>query len=289
MLGGDSTAGSAAGASSEETIMSARARQLAVVALALWQVAAAAASQSGLLAGDDVGTISDRYDSAVDPAGYAFSIWGLIYLASLVLAVYQAAATRRDDPRLQRLRVPLLCAFALNGLWIVSFQQEQFVLAQVIIVGLTAALAVAYAGLAGAGRPRSRAERWLVYATVGLYLGWATVATVAGASTTLLALGVDDLLLPAAPWGVVLMVVAAAVVAGVTAAGPPEPGFPLAGAWALAAIAIEQGTARDRPSVALTAALAAAAGIAALTWREYRVNRRGGALGGARGAHPHSG
>ncbi len=247
-----------------------------VAALAAWQVAAAGLSQSGLLPGDDVGTISDRYDSWIDPAGYAFSIWGLVYLASLVLAGYQARASRGDDPALTGLRAPLAVAFALNGLWIIAFQQEAFVLAQVIIVGLTAALAVGYAGLARRGRPSSRAERWIVLATVGLYLGWATVATAAGFSTTLLAEGVTELGLPTQAWAVLVLVAAGAIATAITAVGPPEPGFPLAATWALAAIRVEQ--VPDRPVVGAVAAVAAVAVLVALAWREYRWNRGGGAI-----------
>jgi hypothetical protein len=255
-----------------------RARQVAVVVLALWQVAAAALSQSGVLPGDDVGTISDRYDSAVDPAGYAFSIWGLIYLACLVLAVHQARPSLRDDAVLDGLRSPLAAAFALSGLWIVLFQQERFLLAQAVIFGLTASLARAYTRLARAGQPRSRMERWAVHTPVGLYLGWATVATVAGASTTLLAVGVDELGIPPAAWGVALMVVAAGVLGAVTLAGLPEPGFPLAGAWALVAIAVAQ--ADRRPAVAVAAGAASAAVLVALAARLLRASRRRGGVHG---------
>ena len=247
-----------------------------VAVLAVWQIAAAGLSQSGLLPGDDVGTISDRYDSWIDPAGYAFSIWGLIYLTSLVLAGYQARASRGHDPALTGLRVPLAVAFALNGVWIIAFQQEAFVLAQAIIVGLTAALAVGYAGLARRGRPGSRAERWVVLATVGLYLGWATVATAAGFSTTLLAEGITELGLPTQAWAVLILIAAGAIATAITAAGPPEPGFPLAATWALAAIRVEQ--IPDRPVVGAIAAVSATAVLVALAWREYRWNRGGGAL-----------
>ncbi|MFO8076290.1 MAG: hypothetical protein ACQETV_09440 [Actinomycetota bacterium] len=252
-----------------------------VVALAVWQIAAAGLSQSGLLPGDDVGTISDRYDSWIDPAGYAFSIWGLVYLASLVLAGYQARASQRDDPALAGLRIPLAVAFALNGLWIIAFQQEAFVLAQAIIVGLTAALAVGYAGLARRGRPGSRSERWVVLTTVGLYLGWATIATAAGFSTTLLAEGVTDLVLPTQVWALLAVVAAGAIATAVTAAGPPEPGFPVAATWALVAIRVEQ--VPDRPVIGAVAAVATTAVLVALAWREYLWNRGGGAVAAAHG------
>ncbi len=247
-----------------------------VLALAVVQLVAAGVSGTGLLPGDDVGTVSDRQDSALDPAGYAFAIWGLIYAASLVLAIHQVTPTRRDDARLAPLRAPLLVAFALNGVWIVAFQQEQFLAAHAVLIALTVALAVGYARLAATGRPRSTAERWIVDATLGLYLGWATVATVAGTSTTLVGVGITELALPTDAWAVLALLAAAAVIALVTLRGLPEPGFPLATAWALVAIVVEQ--ADPWPLVATAAAAAAVVPVAVLVVRERRINRD---LGGA--------
>ncbi len=261
--------------------MAGRSAPWVVLVLAVVQLVAAGLSGTGVLPGDDVGTISDRQDSALDPAGYAFAIWGLIYAASLVLAAFQAAGARRDDARLAGLRAPLALAFALNAAWIVLFQQEQFVPAHLVLIVLTAALAVGYARLAATGRPRSTAERWIVDATLGLYLGWATVATVAGTSTTLVGAGVTDLGLPTDAWAVLALVAAAVVVGAVTLRGLPEPGFPLATAWALVAIVVEQ--AEPWPVVAAVAAAAAVVPVAALVVRERRINR---ALGGAIAREP---
>lgn len=265
-----------------------RALQATVVVLALWQIAAAALSQTGILPGDDVGTISNRYDSWIDPAGYAFSLWGLIYVASLVFAAYQASLARRDDTVLAAVRAPTALAFLLSGLWIIAFQQEWFLAAHAVLVALTAALAVAYARLARTGRPRSRGERWAVFAPLGLYLGWATVATVAGTATTLLAVGVETLWLPTELWAMLVVAVAGLLAVSITLGGPPEPGFPLAVAWALAAIAVEQGLVRadlattpDRLGVAAVAGLAAIAVLVGLVVRDLRWHRRaGGAVAG---------
>src|SRR5690606_25386025 len=41
------------------------------------------------LAGRDTGEISDRFDIVLTPAGYAFSIWSIIYLALGAFVVYQ--------------------------------------------------------------------------------------------------------------------------------------------------------------------------------------------------------
>lgn len=249
---------------------------LTVAALALWQVTIALLGGAGLLPGLDMAVISDRYDSWVVPAGYAFSIWGLIYLSSLILGVYQALPSHRDEPALIGLRSPLAVAFALNGTWILLFMNERFVAAQAVIILLTGALALAYLRLAREGRPTSRRQRWIVYTPVGLYLGWATVATAAGLTTTLLAVGVTELWLATAVWAVLVLLAAGTVTSLVTLWGPPEPGFPLAVIWAFLAIAVGQGPARA--SVALTALLLAGATLLAFGWRERRWHTRGGAL-----------
>ena len=75
--------------------------------------------------GQTTGEISDRFQVYFVPAGYVFSIWGLIYLGLLAFAVFQALPAQRDNPRLEfidaneiRARVPVFSADYLHGgLW----------------------------------------------------------------------------------------------------------------------------------------------------------------------------
>lgn len=46
--------------------------------------------------------ISDSFAVFFVPAGYVFAIWGLIYLALFVYAIYQALPAQRENPRLRR-------------------------------------------------------------------------------------------------------------------------------------------------------------------------------------------
>ena len=58
---------------------------LVVVGVVAWNYWTAARG----LGGRTVGSMSDRYDTLFTPAGYAFSIWGLIFLGLLANAGYQ--------------------------------------------------------------------------------------------------------------------------------------------------------------------------------------------------------
>ena len=66
-----------------------RVRSVLVVVFAVAQVLSSPLTSLFLDTADSQGAISDANLSPVTPAGYAFSIWALIYAASLVLAVYQ--------------------------------------------------------------------------------------------------------------------------------------------------------------------------------------------------------
>ncbi|MEX0772781.1 MAG: hypothetical protein WD038_06410 [Balneolales bacterium] len=41
----------------------------------------------GKIGGQDVGEVSRRYDTLFAPAGYAFSIWGIIYLLRAIVGL----------------------------------------------------------------------------------------------------------------------------------------------------------------------------------------------------------
>ena len=55
------------------------------------------------LNGQDTGAISDRFQVYFVPAGYVFSIWGLIYLGLIAFAIYQVLPGQAAMPRLRRI------------------------------------------------------------------------------------------------------------------------------------------------------------------------------------------
>jgi hypothetical protein len=48
-------------------------------------------------AGSTMKEITDKYDTLFSPAGYAFSIWGLIYLSFIAYAIYQLRPAQRSN------------------------------------------------------------------------------------------------------------------------------------------------------------------------------------------------
>jgi hypothetical protein len=214
-------------------------RAVAVGVLAVGQVASAALAP--LLLDADVGAVSDRYDHLLTPAGYTFAVWGLIYTASLALAVYQALPAQRSRAVHRRTGWPIAGAFAASTIWVPLFLWQELLLAQVVIVALVAFLAVAAARLTGLPTDRVT-DALLLRLPVTGYLGWATIATVAGTGTMgrwqPLTVGPDEAVAIAAL--AVAAVVAALVTLAITAAG----GFVALLTWGLVGISV--GTTSDR-------------------------------------------
>lgn len=198
------------------------------------------------------GEISDRFAHLLTPAGYTFAVWGLIYVASLALAVYQAWPTQRTRDVHRRSGWWVAAAFAASTVWVPIWVSEALIAAQVVIVVLVACLAVALARLTAAGPATGVAERLLLRLPVSAYLGWATIATVAGTGTTARWAGIavaDD----RATWlAVGALVVLALLAAWVASRVLAAAGFASTLAWGLVGVAL--GTSQTPVALASMAA-----------------------------------
>lgn len=127
--------------------------------------------------------VSGKYPTPLTPAGYAFSIWGVIFLSLLVYAVWQLLPAQRRHPLPDAVARPLVLVNGLTGLWLVVFAYELLPLSVVVMLGILAGLAVVY-GRVRQFAARGEAPVW-VNIPFGLYLGWISVALVVNATVAL--------------------------------------------------------------------------------------------------------
>lgn len=117
---------------------------------------------------------------SVQPAGYAFSIWLVIY-AGLILHAGYGLLQRADDPVWDRPRLPLMAALVLGTTWVALAEDQPVAATIVILVMLGAALtAVLRTG---------RQDRLLLMPVIALLAGWVTAAAGAASGVTLAGLG----------------------------------------------------------------------------------------------------
>jgi hypothetical protein len=167
---------------------------------------------NGLMTGE----ISDRFKVYFVPAGYVFSIWGLIYLGLIVFGIYQVLPSQRENPRLRRIAPWFYLGGAANIAWLFLWHYEQFVLTLPAMLILLGSLIMIYLSL-GIGKTAapSAGEKWLVRLPFSIYLGWVTVATVANVTSLLDFLKWDGFGLTPESWMVIVLAAVFAIVAAV--------------------------------------------------------------------------
>jgi hypothetical protein len=83
-----------------------------------------ALASTGALSQYDVGEVSRLYQTLITPAGYAFSIWGIIYFSVAVFCIWQCIPSWRDDKLVfGAIGYWFIVSCVANVLWIVIFVQ----------------------------------------------------------------------------------------------------------------------------------------------------------------------
>jgi translocator protein len=177
--------------------------------------------------------ISEKYPTNITPAGYAFTIWSLIYLGMIAFSTYQMLAA--NVVRFRSIRSLYIISCALNCAWIYFWHQDQIAICLALILSLLAVLLFINVKLKEFD---SIADSAIVKAPFGIYFGWVTAASLVNFAVLLVSLKIDLGSLGSTV-GVILILFAAAM--GVLIRVRLTNYFyPLAIAWALTAIAVKQ-------------------------------------------------
>ena len=197
--------------------------------------------------------ISDSFPILFVPAGYVFSIWGLIYLGLSAFAIYSVTKAGRADARVDVIAKWFALSNFFNLTWIFLWHYQQFTLTLVPILGLLGSLIVIYLKLRAGKEKLDWQGKFLVNLPFSIYLGWATVAVVANVTQVLYYWGWRGTPLTEPLWAVILLAVASLL--GVLMIFlRKEVAYPLVLVWAFVGIWVKQAA---TPAVATTALAAA--------------------------------
>jgi hypothetical protein len=235
---------------------------LAVVATIALNGLANALPLNGLTTGE----ISDRFEVYFVPAGYVFSIWGLIYVALSAFAVYQALPSQRTNPRLRSVGYLFVLSCVANIAWLFFWHYERFPLTMVAMAALLLLLIVVYLRL-GIGRTEvPTPEKWLMRVPFSIYLGWITVATVANATSLLEYLNWNGWGISPEIWAVILLLTATAIT-WAAALTRGDVAYALVIVWALIGIAVKHAGVAIVSTTAWITSGAVAVAIGLAVWR----------------------
>ncbi len=219
--------------------------------------------------GTSVADISARYESLFTPAGYAFSIWGLIYLLLLAFVGYQWFARIKygQDENMERTGFWFAISNLANGFWIAAWVNDRIGLSVILMLILLVSLIVLTV--------RLRLEIWdapvriiiFVWWPICIYIGWIIVATVANISAFLISMNWNGGFLTPQVWTIVLIVAASFIYLLLIRFRNMREAA-LVGVWALIAIAVKQW--QDNQSIVIAAIIAAIILFVAVSVHGYK-------------------
>lgn len=166
---------------------------------------------------------------AILPAGYAFAIWGMIYLWLILHALF-GLLRRPDDTTWGATRLPLSGSLAIGTIWLAVAVRSPVMASVLIAVMLLLALVALF-------KAAARPDRWLLLAPLAIYAGWLTAAT--GVSIGVLITGYGLLPDTAAAVLMLCIVLVTAVMVQLRLQRAPEYGLTVI--WAAVAIIVANG------------------------------------------------
>ena len=209
-------------------------------------VAALAFAASPLLTSGFNGFTGDQFpipqnNPPVQPAGYAVSIWGLIYIWMIAGAVF--GLLKRDrTPDWTPMRAPLILSLAIGAAWI-PVANISPVWATVLIWLMWGSAALALLRTGGQDRLWQRTP-------VALYAGWLTAASCVALGLLLAGYG----FVPAQVAAIAMIILALALTMAVQVRRRDTPEFSFAVIWALVGVIVANVATQNWAVVGLAAA-----------------------------------
>ena len=189
---------------------------------------------TGRLNGVDTGAISAKYPTPVTPAGYAFSIWTLIYIGLIAFSAWQLLPANRA--RFANIRSFYILSCALNCGWLYMWHSDQIAICSLLLFLLAVTLFFINLYLR---QTEGMGDYWFVKAPFGLYFGWVTAATLVNFAIFMVYWRVE---LSDTAWVIVsvVLILLAAALGVLFRIRLNNYLYPLANAWAIAAIGVKQ-------------------------------------------------
>ncbi|MDQ8030217.1 MAG: hypothetical protein REJ23_15935 [Brevundimonas sp.] len=243
-------------------------RRLVVLACAVFAVVIAQA-QMLMGWGQTAGEFAADSDATLKVAGYAFSIWGVIYLGLLIYAVRQVLPATGESPLLNQLGWPSALAFLGIGWWIVAaaFDWEMGTIALIFSALLVLLIPLLLNAREIRALPRMARERWMVVWPLALLAGWLGIAAPVNVLTVLTGNGDLPTVLALTVWALIAVALVTVKALAVTWA-LRTPAFALPIAWGLLAVFVAE--LERNPTLAVGAVIASGVtlvGAVILTFR----------------------
>ncbi len=210
-----------------------------IIAFALTVLVNGLAGSTTILGGKLTAEISDANPSFITPAGYVFSIWGVIYILLGTFVVFQALPSQKEKNYHERIGWLFVFSSLLNIAWLFLWQFEYLGLSVILMFLLLATLIAIYLRLNIGRSPVPLGERLAVHVPFSVYLGWITIASIANVTVTLVSVEWDGFGISQETWAFLIVIIALLITLLVVATRK-DLAYGLVVVWALLGIAVKQ-------------------------------------------------
>ena len=223
-----------------------------------------------LIGGQVTAAVSDANPTLITPAGYVFSIWGVIYMLLGVFVVYQAFPSQQGKEYQSKIGWLFVLSSLINIGWLFLWQFEYLSLSVVLMFLLLATLISIYVRLRIGKSAVSLRERLAVQLPFSVYLGWITIASIANVAATLVSIGWDGFGISPETWAI-LVVAVALIITILMLFTRKDVAYSLVIIWALVGIGVKQsGNQTILMLVEISAAIVAVALISTILVTQIR-------------------
>lgn len=192
-------------------------RRLAVLGAAIFAIIVPIIQALGNMGLSQAEFASDG-NTTLRVAGYAFSIWSLLYAGLLAYAVRQALPQTGESPLINRLGWPSFVTFVGIGLWIIMAALDMKFASVVVIFASLLALLVPMLLLGNTVRdtPSLDRDRLLLIWPLAALAGWLTVAAPLNLITVLTAYDALPTILSPTLWAIMFVAITTVIAIGVS-------------------------------------------------------------------------
>jgi benzodiazapine receptor len=210
-----------------------------VLFFALTVVVNSLAGSTNFIGGRNTAQVSDANPTLITPAGYVFSIWGIIYILLGVFVVYQALPNQQGKDYSKKISWLFVLSSLMNIVWLFLWQFEYLSLSVVLMFLLLATLILIYLRI-GVGKSKiALGKRLAVHLPFSVYLGWITVASIANVAATLVSFNWDGFGVSSETWAT-LVIAVALIITVLMLVTRKDVAYSLVIIWALVGIGVKQ-------------------------------------------------
>jgi translocator protein len=210
-----------------------------IIAFILTIIVNSLAGSTTIIGGQNTAAISDANFTLITPAGYVFSIWGIIYTLLGIFVVYQALPSQKGKEYQSKIGWLFVLSSLINIIWLFLWQYELLIFSVVLMFMLLATLIAIYLRL-DIGKTNSKlAEKIAIQLPFSTYLGWITIASIANVATTLVSLNWDGFGIAPQTWASAIIIIAL-LLASIVIIKRRDIAYSLVIAWAFIGISAAQ-------------------------------------------------